>query len=194
MTPSLSLDGDALFIVSHLVRKIIEEIRSKKSNIKQIFVFTHNVYFHQEVSSKNEKDLAQFNDETFWILRKENDFSTIVRYDRNPIKSSYELLWREVKENPDSITLDITLRRIIETYFKAFGGIAADDILNQLDDQDKRTARSLLAWTNAGGQAITDDLYVTSEKDQYLKVFRNIFDKTNHLEHYQMMMGLGQGA
>lgn len=188
--PVSSLDGDALFIVSQLIRRTIEEIRSKKSSIKQIIVLTHNVYFHTEVSYKKDNRTEKLNDETFWILRKEHDFSTIRQYDSNPIHSSYELLWREVKENPDSLTLDITLRRIIESHFKTPGGISIEEILNNLDESDKIVAHSLFAWSNSGPGALTDDLYATHERDQYLKVFRNIFDQTHQMEHYHLMMGM----
>jgi len=195
--PISSLDGHALFIVSHLIRSMIEEIRSKKSIIKQIIVLTHNVNFHKEVSYQIGKGLETFNDQTFWILRKEHDFSYIRQYERNPIRSSYELMWREVKENPDSITLDITLRRIIENYFKAFdpegsgrGLGTTDELLNELDEEDKMTANSLLSWSNENSNGEKEDLYVTSDSERYLKVFRTIFEKTNHIEHYNLMMGI----
>ncbi len=187
--PISSLDGDALFIVSHLIRNIIEDIRSGKSTIKQIIVLTHNVNFHTEVSYTNENGLEKLNDETFWILRKENDFSTIVHYDHNPIRNSYELLWREVKENADSITLDITLRRIIETYFNAFGGIASDDLVSKLDQKDKRVARALLSWSIASPDEVNDGLSGTFDSEYYLRVFKDIFEKTNRMEHYNKMMG-----
>ena len=188
--PISSLDGDALFIVSHLIRNMIEEIRSKRSTIKQIIVLTHNVNFHKEISHQKGKGIENFKDETFWILRKEHDFSYIRQYDRNPIRSSYELMWREVKENPESITLDITLRRIIENYKNAFGEFSTDELLNNLDEKDKTAASSLLSWSNAVSNGDTEDLYVTSDSDRYLKVFKNIFEKTNHIEHYNMMMGI----
>jgi wobble nucleotide-excising tRNase len=184
--PISSLDGDALFIVSHLIRRIIEDIRSKKGNVRQLFVLTHNVDFHQEVSFRKVKNL---NDETYWILRKEHDFSTIEQYDSNPVNSSYELLWREVKEHPDSITLDITLRRIIETYFKAYEGISTDVIVNQLDEKDRMLAGYLFTGYDEGVDGSTGELYTTVERDNYLRVFRNVFEKTNHLDHYHQMMG-----
>ena len=187
--PISSLDGDALFIVSHLIRNMIEEIRSKRSTIKQIIVLTHNVNFHKEISHQKGKGIENFKDETFWILRKEHDFSTIRQYDRNPIRSSYELMWREVKENPESITLEITLRRIIENYFKAFDDISPNELLNNLDEKDKITAGSLLSWFNPVSNGYKEDLYLSSDSDRYLKVFRSIFEKTNHIEHYNKMMG-----
>jgi len=187
--PISSLDSDVLFIVSHLIRKLIEEIRFKLGNIKQIIILTHNVYFHKEVTYNKGKGIQRLKNETFWIIRKENDFSKIKPYEKNPVQTSYELLWREVKENPNSITIENTLRRIIENYFKMFGGISPDDILKKLDDEDKIIASSLLSWSHAGSHGVNDDLYVTTGSEKQLKVFKNIFDKTKHIEHYKMMMG-----
>jgi len=187
--PISSLDSDVLFIVSHLIRKLINEIRDKSGNIKQIIILTHNVYFHKEVSYNKGKGIQRLKDETFWIIRKENDISKINLYEKNPIQTSYELLWREVKENSNSITIENTLRRIIENYFKMFGGISTDDILKELDDEDKIIANSLLSWSHAGSHGVNDDLYVATGSEKHLKVFRNIFDKTKHIEHYKMMMG-----
>lgn len=189
--PISSLDCDVLFIVSHLIRKTIDEIRSKTSNIKQIIILTHNVYFHKEVTFNIKRQEAnRLKDETFWVLRKKNDVSKIFLHEKNPVQTSYELLWREVKENPDSITIENSLRRIIENYFKMFGGISPDDILNRLDDEDKMTAASLLSWSNAGSHGLNDDLYIATDSEKYLKVFKTIFAKTNHIEHYNMMMGI----
>lgn len=56
--PVSSMDSGALFIVSALVREMIEvcynntDYRSQKVDgdyIKQIFILTHNVYFHKEI-------------------------------------------------------------------------------------------------------------------------------------------------
>ena len=189
--PISSLDCDVLFIVSHLIRKTIDEIRAKTGNIKQIIILTHNVFFHKEVTFNiKRQEMNRLKDETFWVLRKKNDISNIIQHEKNPVQTSYELLWREVKENPDSITIENTLRRIIESYFKMFGGISPDDILENLDDEDKLTASSLLSWSNAGSHGINDDLYITSDSSRYLKVFETIFKKTHHIEHYNMMMGI----
>jgi len=188
--PISSLDSDILFIVSHLIRELIDEIRNKSTNIKQIIILTHNVYFHKEVTyNKGKGNRKLLRDETFWIVRKNSDISSIVAYLVNPIQTSYELLWRELKENSDSITIENTLRRIIETYFKMFGGITPDDIFKELDDEDKIVANSLLSWSHAGSHGINDDLYVASDSEKHLKVFKKIFEETKHIEHYNMMMG-----
>ena len=48
--PVSSLDSDILFIVSNLIKGWFDEIRNDSGTIKQVFVLTHNVYFHKEVS------------------------------------------------------------------------------------------------------------------------------------------------
>ncbi|KUP24705.1 hypothetical protein AWJ19_17815 [Paenibacillus sp. DMB5] len=65
--PISSLDSNVLFIVSNLISKLIEDIRNEESNIIQLFLLTHNVYFHKEITfSKNRpKNGARMADETF---------------------------------------------------------------------------------------------------------------------------------
>src|SRR5699024_9635217 len=48
--PISSLDSNILFIVSTLIKGIINEVREGNSNVKQVFILTHNVYFHKEAS------------------------------------------------------------------------------------------------------------------------------------------------
>ena len=48
--PVSSLDCDILFIVSSLIKGLFDEVRSGDGYIKQVFVLTHNVYFHKEVT------------------------------------------------------------------------------------------------------------------------------------------------
>lgn len=186
--PVSSLDGNALFMISHLVRTLLEEIRQGKSPIRQIILLTHHVSFFKEVSSQNGKGSEGFNDQTFWILRKQDGFSEITQYDENPVSTAYELLWREVRENTDSMTLNITLRRIIEHYLEAFGKISPDELLLQLEGDDQRIAHSLLVWPAAVEEEQPGNSYVPIDRERYLKVFRDIFEKTEHLEHYEKMM------
>jgi wobble nucleotide-excising tRNase len=103
--PVSSLDADILFIVCNLIKTVIAEMRTGKSAIKQIFVLTHNIYFHKEVTfDKNRSASHARSDETFWVVRKTSQRSELVQFVENPIKSSYELLWREVRQKPPSDT------------------------------------------------------------------------------------------
>lgn len=48
--PVSSFDSDILFIVGSLIKGLLEEVRTGAGQIKQVFILTHNVYFHKEVT------------------------------------------------------------------------------------------------------------------------------------------------
>ena len=192
--PVSSLDSDVLFIVSSLIKGAIEEMRNGRGHIKQIFVLTHNVYFHKEITFNQNRSAAhRLKDETFWMIRKINGASKIRRHETNPITTAYDLLWSEIREpNLASQTIQNTLRRILEHYFRILGGISNDEILAHFEGEEKILCRSLLSWTNEGSHAIPDDIYLAVDPDtvdKYVKVFREIFIKLDHENHYNMMTG-----
>ncbi len=192
--PVSSLDGDTLFIVSNLIREVFNEARSGSGTIKQVFVLTHNVSFHKEVlfNPKRTSD-KRLKDETFWTVRKLNKESKIQSHQMNPVKTSYELLWKEVKDsNHGNLSIQNAIRRILENYYIRFGNVDPDYIYRHFDGEDKLICRSLFSWINDGSHSAHDSLYVSiddSMVDRYLGVFKNIFYKTGHHAHYNMMMG-----
>jgi wobble nucleotide-excising tRNase len=188
--PVSSLDSDILFIVSSLIKGLFEDLKTGKGNIKQIFVLTHNVYFHKEITFNPDRKKRG---ETFWVIRKLNDGSKIEQHLTNPIKTSYELLWADVRK-PDKSNSSIqnTLRRILENYFKILGDTDSDAICALFDGNEKLVCKSLFSWVNDGSHSAHDDLFIaldTHTVEAYLKVFRSIFEKSKHEAHYRMMMG-----
>lgn len=194
--PISSLDSNVLYIVSALVKDLIREIKAESdSSIKQLILLTHNVYFHKEASFQNGRSNG-CKDTNFWILRKANNVTSVSAYEqKNPIESSYELLWRELKErNANSgITIQNTMRRIIENYFKILGRFSDEDILSKFENlQEQQVCTSLLHWINDGSHCLPDDLYVQHPDDStelYMSVFKKVFEYADHLSHYNMMMG-----
>lgn len=191
--PVSSLDSDILFIVSSLIKELFNEVRLRTGHIKQVFVLTHNVYFHKEVTFNQKRTGPALGEESFWVVRKAELVSKVERHDSNPIKTSYELLWAEARR-PDRSTLTIqnTLRRILENYFKILGGVDPDKLCAMFDGKEKLLCKSLFSWVNDGSHFAHDDLYVTIDHttvENYMKIFRAIFDKSEHSAHYKMMMG-----
>ena len=192
--PISSLDSTVLYIVSSLVKNLIKDVKSGKSNIRQIFVFTHNVFFHKETSfidgrTKRSKDVK------YWILRKEESVSKFIAYEgTNPISTSYDLLWRELRESGSLsfISVQNNMRRIIENYFGMIGNKKYDYIKDCFETaEEKQICDALFCWINDGSHSIPDDLYIDSYSDsvnKYKKVFREIFYKSGHQAHYNMMM------
>ena len=190
--PVSSLDSNILFVVSSLIRGLFDEVRSAKGNIKQIFVFTHNVYFHKEVTFNIKRKTVAMDEETFWTVRKLGLKSIVEKHNTNPVTTAYEMLWAEVR-NPhrSKDTIQNILRRILESYFKILGGVDPDDICGRFDGQEKLICNSLFSWVNAGSHHAHDDLYVSiddSTVESYLQVFKAIFEKSGHFPHYKMMM------
>lgn len=195
--PVSSLDSDILFIVSSLIKRLFEEVRCSTSYIKQVFVFTHNVYFHKEITFNQKRTNGAMSEETFWIVKKIDQCSVTENHSDNPVKTSYELLWNEVKDDKRSIlTIQNTLRRILENYFKILGNINNGKITDKFEGKEKQVCGLLFSWVNDGSHFALDDLYVSCDAamvNTYLAVFKKIFEKSGHIAHYNMMMGITEG-
>ena len=170
----------------------MEEARTQDAQVKQVFVLTHNVYFHKEISFNRSRPADRtLNDESFWLVKKQQHGSIVERCETNPIKSAYELLWEDVRSaNISSISLQNTLRRILENYFTMWGGMGKDEICALFDGREKLICQSLFSWVNDGSHSIHDDLYINhgdQTNDVYLRVFRSVFDKAGQIGHYNMM-------
>jgi hypothetical protein len=126
-------------------------------------------------------------------VRKPGLQSTLERYPTNPIKTSYELLWAELrKPQIQSLTIQNTLRRILENYFKILGGVDLNNLYQHFEGEEVIHCRSLISWVNDGSHYTHDDLYVAIEQPMvasYTKIFFKIFKVTEQMPHYKMMMG-----
>lgn len=193
--PVSSLDSDILFIVSSLIHRLMDQIRTKTHPVKQLFIFTHNVHFHREVTFNSERPAdAVLREETFWIVRKPGGQSILELSPRNPVSSSYEMLWTEIRRKDLSIgTVQNTMRRILESYFKILGGIDPKSLDHHFEGPDKIVCKSLFSWINAGSHGFDDNLHFSVDSasvENHLRVFKSIFELSQHGAHYRMMMRL----
>lgn len=192
--PISSLDSNVLFVVSSLIKEIIKATKKGQGNIKQVIILTHNVYFHKEVTYVDQTDNNR-DDISYWILRKNKNKSAIQHYvNKNPIRGSYELLWDELKQERISrITVQNSMRRILEAYFKTMGKYKNNELLDKFENShEKEICRSLLCWINDGSHCIPDDLFIEVSDEialKYNEVFKKIFQQMGHIEHYNMMLG-----
>lgn len=197
--PVSSMDSNVLYIISTLIRNLIDLCIEEKRNIKQIFILSHNVYFFKEVSysygfTGKEKTKKKYK---YFIVRKVNGLSQIQEYGyNNPIKNSYELLWDNLrkKDYNDDSNLN-TMRRILEQYFHIIGNGNPNnnnkELINSFDEKDRLLVKSLLSYINDGSHTIMDGLYIVPDENlnqTAFKVFRQIFEELGHINHYKMMM------
>lgn len=192
--PVSSLDSTVLYIISATIRNLIDSLK-EETNIKQVIILTHNIFFHKEISCVHRRSDNRKNFFSYWVLSKKQGCSSIGhRLTENPIKSSYELLWNDIRnwENTSALSLQNNLRRVFETYFMVFGGFQESNIISSFTDpEEKKICISLIGWINDGSHSIPDDFYFVptdDEKIKYIAVFEQIFSKMGHKSHYDMMM------
>lgn len=133
--PVSSLDGNALFIISSLVREMIEVCYNstdyrgqtvKGDYIKQLFILTHNAQFHRGITYNQ---VSRFSCANFYKINKVDNRSTIKWCKRqskseggeeenyNPVKNAYAALWAEYLELQNEIPLMNVIHRILDFYF-----------------------------------------------------------------------------
>lgn len=224
--PVSSMDSGALFIVGEQIRKMIEICRNNADNrspvmkgnfIKQIFILTHNAYFHREVSYPHAN---RYEFVSFFLIRKVDNKSSIRLCESrnpqyptemmniNPVKNSYAALWEEYKELTSVIPLVNVIRRILEYYFLQLcgyeGNLLRKTILedrkfefthNESGDEDYAKydiASALLSYIAATSYGVNDGLhFVDGCMDAQLcrDTFQLIFHYMGQEQHYNMMMG-----
>jgi len=203
--PVSSLDSQALFIVSTLIRDLMEKDIKKKgflnTNIEQIFLFTHNVYFYKEVSY----DRFICNDLCHYQVYKNKNISYVKNNGKSKINDDYSLLWESLKEiknnqnNDKSINILISnaMRRIIESYIN-FIGIKENSwgILNNKSKNDPNYFIwfGFISLINEESHklGVFDAVYYqrlsTVEPNIIFDIFKNIFKEIGK-EHYEKMFG-----
>lgn len=224
--PVSSMDSGSLFIVSTLVRQMIEICRNNADNrnliatgnfIKQIFILTHNAYFHREVSYGY---VSKYEYASFYLIRKIGTNSTIKMCDEvnpneptqrmnvNPVKNSYAALWDEYREVKSAVPLMNVIRRILEYYFLQLCGYEGTtlrhvilvqgkaegrfkDVDGNIDEERFQLASAMLSYINASSIGMNDGIDFVEEclnADECRRVFEMIFEAMNQKQHYEMML------
>ena len=225
--PVSSMDSGSLFIVSTLVRQMTEICRNNADNrnrtaegnfIKQMFILTHNAYFHREVSYSY---VSKYDYASFYLIRKIGTKSTIrlcddvnpnaptERININPVKNSYAALWDEYKEIKSAVPLMNVIRRILEYYFLQLCGYEGSHLRQVIlvqgkadgrfkdaagnDDEEKfQLASAMLSYISASSIGMSDGKDFVEDcinAEECRRVFEMIFDAMEQKQHYDMMMG-----
>ena len=189
--PITSMDADALFVTSSLVRQLAKEARDGNGDTEQLIVLTHNITFHREVTYVRKKEGDS--ETSYYLVRKTGDHSVVEQCEKNPVISTYELLWKDfLREDCNPLTAQNIARRITETFFKLIGDPDLDGVITSMASPDREIARSYLAWANAGSHSPFDDetFQNTGESiDVYRRVLKTIFESAGYIQHYEDMIG-----
>jgi wobble nucleotide-excising tRNase len=204
--PVSSLDREILFVVSRLIRELMDDLvpggkknGQPKGTVRQLIVLTHNVDFHRQVTHH----IALWGKEvraehvTYWMVRKSDGVSRIEVKDTNPVKSSYQLLWAELVQPDNALLIRNTLRRILESYFQEWGGVPLRELSERFGEEDRLVCASLVDWVHEGSHwpdEFSAPVADSETVERYLKVFEKIFEERGHRPHYNMMMDMVRGT
>ena len=225
--PVSSMDSSALFIIGEQVRKMVEICRNNADNrnpvvkgnfIKQIFILTHNAYFHREIAYPH---ADRYDFVSFYLVKKRENRSSVTLWRKhdpdcptewmnvNPVKNSYAALWEEYKEVTTVIPLMNAIRRILEHYFLQLCGydgsqlrkrILEDNKFEYTHDEDGHEdytkfdmATSMLSYIAASTYGVNDGFHYVDDVidiQQCRDTFQMIFRHMDQEQHYKMMMGI----
>lgn len=223
--PVSSMDSNTLFMVSTLVHEMIEVCRNNADNrnpayegnyIKQIFILTHNAYFHREIASAY---VSKYEYVSYFIIRKWDNHSSVKycdaqnpnapseRMNVNPVKNSYAALWDEYKLELPAVPLISVIRRILEYYFLQLCGYEGSTLRQHIlvenkhcfvdetgkEDLEKyHIAQTMLAYINANSISMNDDIHHVDDSldtSECRKTFEKLFSIMGQDQHYKKMMG-----
>lgn len=193
--PVSSLDANVLGIVATLIRSAMSGMKQDGTHIKQMFVLTHNAYFHQQLTFPLRGGAGDHGlSKAYFVVRKSGQFSDIASHqDTNPVQSTYDLLWAELRrDRPSCITVQNVMRRILEHYLQFYSSMNFDKLLDKFQDGRERVIfMSLISWLHDGSHSIADDINVVvsnEEVSQYMNVFHKVFFFLDQEEHYKKFM------
>lgn len=196
--PISSLDSNILWVVCQLIRNLMLKVIDDASNLAQLVVLTHNAHFHREITYKRRNDDPLQNKRTFATIHKRPGVpGELTMKDANPVRSAYRTLWDEVIYARDNLStnhvgLPNTMRRIIESYMDLLGGKNLDGLAEHFQGIELEIFQSFRAWANDGSHTVMleelDHSPTGATTEMYLRVFEDVFRKSDQGGHYDMMM------
>lgn len=226
--PVSGMDNASLMTVSSIVRGMISSCLANAENtgkktaydrIKQMFIFTHNVSFHREITYKQ---VGNYGKVSFYSVRKADNISSVklcVRQSRedpsgkenySPVKDGYSAMWEELGEIRSAVPLMNVMKRILRHYFIGICGYDVISLRSVVLENDASRSKFIISSadgnsdTSALGTAVSmldigeekqgvyNDTGHAEDNDDaeiYRQVFKTIFEVLGHERHYKMMIG-----
>lgn len=217
--PVSSMDSGVLSIVSALVRELIDDCfyDGNNLNIKQMFILTHNPYFHHAVSnSMLRPEEGYFKKIAFFEIRKNDDnISTVSKpcvqpsklndpdvLEENfaPVQNSYCALWQEYKDARLPQTLLHIINRIADYHFFQLCNYDREELKKKVtahvgaDSAKLKLVNELLQYVYEKAEdSIGSMIYyqAPSSIEDYRSAFRTVFVAMGQEAHYAKMSGEG---
>ncbi|EJJ4820608.1 TPA: AAA family ATPase [Campylobacter jejuni] len=176
------------------IAQLIKHTFFKNALYKQIFIFTHNLYFYHEIFIIINNESTKNNIASFRIFKNQNNFSCISSLKRDEILNDYQAYWQILKEYKQEKThkaiIPNTMRNILENFIGFVYAKKLSDIINghfANDIQYKAFYRYISRESHSDRENISDVKDI--DINMFFEAFENFFNKLKHEEHYRKMMG-----
>lgn len=187
--PVSSLSHNHVYDIASLITINVIE----RKTFPQIIILTHSLFFYHELfKAVREKEWKNY--QCFRVTKK--DFSEVCEMRPDEIKNDYQSYWLVLREgiasHKYSVAIPIAMRYILEHYFSFIGyHDKLRDALLALDDDDK-PFHAFYRYINR--QSHSDDINISDlpeiDPSIYVEKFKQVFDKTGYLRHFDHMMGI----
>lgn len=159
----------------------------REEKIKQVFVFTHSLYFFYELTDTN-KDRRQEMQALFRVSKNAAG-STVIPMKYEEIQNDYQSYWQIVNDIDEQPALIANCMRNIVEYF--FGFVEKKDFNNvfQKPELSANKFQAFYRYMNRESHSFGQNVFDLKEFDY--QVFRDglklVFDLCGYSEHYKQM-------
>ncbi|AIR85255.1 AAA family ATPase [Pantoea rwandensis] len=192
--PISSLSHDYIYEISSLIHyRIIEGMAPEA----KVLILTHNLFFFQELLKLAPPKIKTF-DKQYNLLRVvKNEFSDVISMSKGDIKNEYESYWMVLKNVKDGIVNPVVLpnvmRNILEYYFSFSCKLESlKVVLEKLAESESDiTYKSFCRYMHRGSHSDSSNINNLGRgaTEKYFEIFKDVFDKTDDLPHYNRMFG-----
>lgn len=192
--PISSLSHDYIYEISSLIHyRIIEGMAPED----KVLILTHNLFFFQELLKLAPPKIKTF-DKKYNLLRVvKNEFSDVIDMSKGDIKNEYESYWMVLKNVKDGIVNPVVLpnvmRNILEYYFSFSCKLESLKLALETlaESESDITYKSFCRYMHRGSHSDSSNINNLGRgaTEKYFEIFKNVFDKTDDLPHYNRMFG-----
>lgn len=190
--PTSGLDNHSKFIVSSLIRRLIFEVKNGESQIKQVFILSHDMQFLQHIQpNANFEGGFRDKEQGFWLIKKQVEGASIMNVMDVAFFDLEALLWGEIQvEGGNSQATKAVLIQILENYFYRGDESLHENMSLMFEGIDRQIFYELCPWLEARSlnfekTKIVKDNYQSINK--YFDVFKQVFEKSGNLWYFYKM-------
>ncbi|MGH2305852.1 AAA family ATPase [Campylobacter taeniopygiae] len=186
--PISSLSFNYVYDVAQLIKYTFF---GRENLYKQIFIFTHNLYFYHEFFKLGQNIENKI--KSFRISKNQNNYSYINDLKNDEILNDYQAYWQILKEYKQGkvhkAIIPITMRNILEkflgfVYVKSLTSFINTHFKDNL--RYKAFCRYMNRESHSDGTNLSDSKEI--DADIFFEAFEKIFNDLGHLKHYKEMM------